>query len=392
MRLMHGLVLLSLIGCGGSDDDNAHHDAADSGVAHGEGGASGASGTGSAGHVAAGTNSTGGGAGHAGTGPSTMADVVELPQVYPSVRANTPTQLIADPKYLAGVQTSFDMLPGDDAGMSGGSGGSAINLAIAIKERLYTAGPTEILRIVQELDNRTKQLDTALSKHACLSAEPSARTVALPGALSFPVMLQCMVHSGGSWLAFGFARASIDADADAGVGESGARGDFYLVEGQEGGMGGAYHVKAGSNDVEAWITVADRRVPNNSQVIMHLVTHTAAGTTELALAGSGVGFCSAHLKTSRDYLFIEAKTNAALPPGAPMTPGSQYCDASRSGCFATSALDVDLGPHASGCMDLSVDSFAIRDALDASHDPEANVTPARVYEYFNMAPTNITAF
>lgn len=101
-----------------------------------------------------------------------------------------------------------------------------------------------------------------------------------------------------------------DAGTDAG------REAFYLLEGQEGGMGGVYRVDG--DDVEGWIAVADRNAPMNSRVLMHLITHKAPATSELALAGAGVGFCSGHLKTSSDYLFIQGKTNGAPPPGTPM--------------------------------------------------------------------------
>jgi hypothetical protein len=228
-------------------------------------------------------------------------------------------------------------------------------------------------------------LDTDTAKHTCLTTTPAIQTYSLPSGQTFSVKLQCLDRFGDSWIALGFDNALA---ADGGSASDG--GDFYFVEGQTGGMGGAYHVNSASGDVEAWISVADSTAPNNSQVIMHLLT-ASAHTVELSLAGSGVGFCSAHLKADADHLFIRAKTNGAPPPGTPMT-GPQYCDASRDGCFAVGALGTDLGGDASDCAEVAATTFGIASELDASGDPEANVTPASIYMYFAQVPAGVPAF
>src|SRR5204863_1088492 len=122
----------------------------------------------------------------------------------------------------------------------------------------------------------------------------------------------------------------------------------YLIEGQEGGNGSAYHIDRHGN-VEGWIAVAERDIPGNSQVIMHLRTDKTAGTLELALAGSAVGFCAAHLKTNPEFLFVSGKTNAPPPPGTMQAVGTQYCDAVRSGCFRADDLATDLGGDSGSC-------------------------------------------
>jgi len=190
----------------------------------------------------------------------------------------------------------------------------------------------------------------------------------------------------GGWLAFGFAPPDRDSD-DAGVSDAGD--DFFLVEGQEGGMGGVYRVRGKSGHVEAWITVADRRAPSNSQVVMHLSVDAANGVTELAFAGSGVGFCSAHLRTADNFLFIRGKPNAPPPPGA---PNGHYCERERSGCFSTTELTMDLGAAANRCTRIAAASFALRGALDASADPESNVMPSKIYQFFETKPEGIPAF
>jgi hypothetical protein len=314
---------------------------------------------------------------------------IALPQVYPPVRANTPTGLIADPKFQSTSQVSSALTGAGHVSGSPQALDGPINLAQAIQERLYTMGPTEILRIVQELDGRTAELDTTPSKHACLTGTPVAKTISLPGGQAFTVQLQCIDHWNGGWIAFGFDSAQA---ADAGHVAAIGGADFYLMEGQDGGMGGAYHLQGATGDVEGFITVADSRVPNNSQVIMHLLTDNAASTIELTLAGSGVGFCSAHLKTGNDFIFIRAKTNGAAAPGTPLPASGQYCDDARTGCFATATLGMDLGGDAVSCSAIASNTFAIDMDLDASSDTGANVTPTMIYTYFDQEPTGIAAF
>jgi hypothetical protein len=201
------------------------------------------------------------------------------------------------------------------------------------------------------------------------------------------VALQCLQAWDGGYVAFGFVPAAADGDQDAGVAAADGGHDFYLVEGQDGGMGGAYHVRA-SGDVEAWLTVADSRAPNNSQVLMHLMTNAAAATTELVFGGSGVGFCSAHLKTGADHLFIRGKMNAPPPPGTSITPTMQYCDIERTACFATADLMNDVDAAACG----SLRTFGIATTIDASSDPDGNVMAPAIYMFFDARLMGIASY
>ena len=316
---------------------------------------------------------------------------IELPQVYPPVRAATPAQLIADPEY-AGTTPGGGVYGAAELGRAQ-QRQTAVNLATLIQERFYSAGPTHILRIIKELNDRVLALDTDPSAHECLTATPVPWSYALPAGQNMTVQLQCLQEfgaagsAGAGWLAFGFDRASA---ADAGRVEAGEGNDFYLIMGQEAGNGGAYHIAGATGDVEGWIAVADRNVPLNSQVLMHLVTNKAAATLELALGGAAVGFCSAHLKASRDHLFVSGRTNAPPPPGSPMA--GQYCDALRAGCYDTAALTTDLGESSPSCASVGPSAFAIAVGLDASTDTGANVTPAEVWRYFSQRPTGVPAF
>jgi hypothetical protein len=296
---------------------------------------------------------------------------VDVPELYPALREATPTALIADAE-LAGT---------------GDTSGDGSTMATSIQERFYAEGPTAILRIVQGLDARVGALDTDLHRHECLTMEPVAVSYGLPGEQTFDVKLQCVTEPlGTSWLAFGFAQPlepAPEGEASAAVGLE--PNDFYLVDGRIAGMGGVYHLDRDGN-VEAWIAVADQAAPEDGQVLMHLITNKNAGTLELALAGSGVGFCGAHLKANADHVFVTGKPDSAAGAGEPR------CEALSSGCFALAALDVDLGADSSSCAAIAPSAFAMSVGLDASDDDAANVDPARIYDYFNDRPLGVPSF
>jgi hypothetical protein len=384
------------------------------------GGTAGTGGTGGAQGGTGGTQVGPGGAGGAAQGGSsgTGAATLTLPRVYPPVRAATPTALIANPSYAA---QPFQRAAGAGFGTARQALTSGINLATAIQERFYSTGPTDLLRIVNGVDGRVQGLDLTVAAHPCLSTPPIEHTYVLPGGQTFTVKLQCLQRFGtpgmnAGWVGFGIERS---ASADAGAsGESGlgvaadasppddsgtpardaglatdSGSDFYLIEGQEGGNGGAYHI-AGNGNVEGWVAVAERDIPANSQVIMHLLTDQATGTLELALAGSAVGFCAAHLKTNPEMLFVTGKTNAPPPPGTMQAVGTQYCDTPRSGCYRADDLDTDLGSDSPSCAPVGPSSFGIGEELDSdtSADAGVNVVTTDIYSYFNQVPVGVPDF
>lgn len=326
--------------------------------------------------------------GCAAEGTSEQPSRIPLPQVYPPVREATPSALIANEQFAAATASE----PSAELGRAR-QGQAAINLATAVQERFFNGGPTDILRVVKDLDDRLLGLDTDPSLHECLTVAAVPFSYSLPSGQSFSVKLQCLQEfapgaMGSGWVAFGFDQAATDVDAGPVVASGG--NDFYLVQGQDNGMGSAYHVSGGTGNVEGWMAVADRLAPTNSQVLLHLLTDEAASTLELALAGSGVGFCSGHLKADADHLFVSGKTNAPPPPGSPMT--GQYCDAARAGCFAVTALGTDLGESSPSCSGVASSSFGIHTNLDASTDGGANVVAADIHRYFATKPTGIPPF
>lgn len=346
-------------------------------------------------------------------GSNAGSSTITLPRVYPPVRAATPTALIANPSNTA---LPFRRGDGQQAFGTARQAQTAISLATVIQERFYSTGPTDLLRIVRGVDDRVQGLDLTVAAHPCLSTPPVEHTYLLPGGQTFQVKLQCMQRFGtagqsSGWVAFGVQRpggadagadapsapadASVPPDAGSGDLDAGPRttgSDFYLVEGQEGGNGGVYHIDRQGN-VEGWIAVAERDIPANSQVIMHLLTD-GAGTLELALAGSGVGFCAAHLKTNPSFLFVTGKTNAPPPPGTMQAVGTQYCDEPRAGCFQADNLATDLGSDSASCAAIGPSSFEVGVELDSdtSADAGVNVVTTEIYSYFNQPPAGVPNF
>jgi hypothetical protein len=405
MRSVLLLVCLGLVACSSDSASKTPGEGIDKGG--NGGGPTGVAAAGGAGGASS-MQSGGGSAGSAGNaaGSTTLA----LPQVYPAVRAATPTALIA-------AGSALWLGPQGELGTARQALEGGVNLATAVQDRFYSGGPTDLLRIVKDLDDRVQGLQLDLAQHPCLSASPVNKTYELPSGQSFELKLQCLqsfgTGSSGGWVGFGSvahepadagASDSVEGASDAAV-DAGAAGDgdagvpfpgrdFYLVEGQTGGNGGAYHIDANGN-VEAWIAVAERDIPANSQVLMHLKTAHVAKTLELALAGAGVGFCAAHLKTNPESLFVTGKTNAPPPPGTEQMVGTQYCDANRAGCFQASALGTDLGADSPTCSAIGTSSFALTVALDADTAADAgtaNVTPGSIYTYFSEKPTGVSEF
>jgi hypothetical protein len=293
---------------------------------------------------------------------------VDVPELYPVLREATPTALVADAE-LDGT---------------GESSSEPTTMAATIQQRFYAEGPTAILRIVLGLDERVAALDTDVRAHDCLTTPPVAVSYDLPGDQTFELKLQCLTEPvGTSWIAFGFAEPLEPAEDT----EGGALqpNDFYVLDGRNAGMGGLYHLDTSGN-VEAWIAVADQDAPDDGQVLLHLITSKSAGTLELALAGRGVGLCGAHLKADAEHVFVSGKPDTASGAGEPL------CDALTTGCFALAALETDLGADSASCAAIAPSSFDMSVGLDASDDADANVDPARIYDYFNDRPLGVPSF
>jgi hypothetical protein len=333
---------------------------------------------------------------------------LSLPRVYPPVRANTPNALIGDAQFMPAAtsvthQAQMAMGPGGMMGMPEPS------LGTVVQQRLYTPGPTELLRIVHDLDDRVAGLDPRPAKHPCLTTAPVAHSYSLPGGETFTVHLQCLVSFGGAggWIAFGYGAAlpsppdaggnddgGIDKDAESergppdggALGAEGGGNDFYLITGQATGNGGAYRIDRRSGDVEGWVAVADSALTRNSQVLMHILSLHAPGTLEMTFAGQGVGFCAAHLKTGHDFLFIDGKSLVPPPEGMMY----EACGTSRAACFDAAHLDRDLGARDPGCAGLASGSFQLPVSLDAS--PGGNVSPPSLASIFSSVPAGIPAF
>jgi hypothetical protein len=91
---------------------------------------------------------------------------------------------------------------------------------------------------------------------------------------------------------------------------------------------------------------------------------------------------------------VSGKTNAPPPPETQQTVGTQYCDATRSGCFRATDLATDLGGDASECAAIGPSSFDVGVELDSdsSADAGVNVVTTDIYSYFNQMPAGVPDF
>lgn len=261
---------------------------------------------------------------------------------------------------------------------------AAIGLSTAVQQRFYSGGPTDLLRIIKSIDTRLGELTLDPVKHPCLESKPVSSAFALPSGELFEVQLQCQQSTGNGdraqWLAFGIDNTSGNS----------AQGDFYFAEGRPSGMGGAYRVDGVSGDIEGWIAVADKDAPANSQVIIHLLLHKETNTVELAFAGSGVGFCGAHLKTNSAAIFVTGSQSGPAAEGRQMSNGDEYCKPVETGCFRASDLSSELDAASELCATIDANSFRLGPDLNAT--VSGNVTPSTIYKYFATAPIGVPAF
>lgn len=277
---------------------------------------------------------------------------IGAPQVKPPVAAVTPAGLLAS--VLTVSRTSK---------MNAMSAEFCVEDTIAkkVKCRLFSDGPTEILSILQDIDDRMAEIDERAqdSKRACLDGAPVDKTedFAFPGALgateTFAHHLQCydVFSDNTGWMAFG----KKDNVWYLREGWSGAAG----TEGVNKGIGKVVKIDADQN-VEGWIMIGlDPATASESTVLLHLKTNKAAGTIEFTAGGENTGFDTVHFKSNATHIYVkdddgESCLNAATYVDA---AAQTECDALEgslelatlgckggTGCVggATTANNVDL--------------------------------------------------
>lgn len=204
----------------------------------------------------------------------------------------------------------------------------ALLMRCLVKRRLFCAGPTEVLTLLDTVDGRMTEIDNRSkeSTRSCLTATPVDKTslLAFPNSETLEQHYQCLDSlSGSGGLAFGkkdsiwYVREYLSSQAN-------RNGQVFKI--------------SSASEVEGYIGLGSGDATfSQSTVLMHLKANRDSKIFEMTMGGVGVGFCSLHLRSSADFIFIKA-----YPDGA---GGS--CMAGASNAYYEVCLNSDLTVAAS---------------------------------------------
>ena len=255
---------------------------------------------------------------------------IGAPQAYPPTKTVTPAQLTASSGTSSLVEDAFaSSLSGDIASLvvadqsrttpQEPSTDAAKNALMSeVKTRLFSDGPTNLLKLIKNVDTRMAEYDTRSSGSktapSCLSSTAvdlsSVFTVpASSGTTTIPLFGQCRETVAGSTnLTLIFGKKD---------------NDWYLVDGNTKGSSGtetciASMVKvSGTTDaqrvVDGYMVVTGGKSESfsSSTALMHFYADVAAGTLEFTAAGSGIGFDQVHSRSNGTYVYVQAQSSTA---------------------------------------------------------------------------------
>lgn len=189
------------------------------------------------------------------------------------------------------------------------------NLEIAIQERFFSTGPTDVLNILADVDSRLAGIETqAKSASKCLDNTPTDVTLTLfgePQTFSF----QCFETVGNGVIAFGKKDTTWSIYVMIGAGPIAAK---------------STDLGDGKTSVEVWGAVGTTNTPtwdSMSYVGFHISANNQTGDLEMTMGGMGVGFCGVTLKADGTNMYAYGSTDS----------GSS-CDAIASSCVLMTDL------------------------------------------------------
>ncbi len=250
---------------------------------------------------------------------------IGAPLAYPPTAAVTPSALVA----LSGASSLFASLAFQMPTANSSSRTSTV--LDLIKERLFsssTAGPTDLLRLIKNVDTRMSDLDAQFSgQPSWLSgtAVDYSTTFTVPatsGTAGLPLKAQCKTTYSTTGLVL--------------VGNDG--NDWYLLDGDTGSGAMTVNKVSGTSDadriVDGYMIVLPQDASaresgfNGSTALIHYRADNTAGTMEFTAGGVNIGFDQAHAKSNATYFYIEVERG-----GTPSTPATL-----ETGCFDKSTL------------------------------------------------------
>ncbi len=259
---------------------------------------------------------------------------IGAPQAYPPTKTVTPTQLVNSSGTSSLVEQAYKSTLSDDISslqvtqhdaLSGTpvepSTDAEKNTAMAdLKSRLFSEGPTNLLKLIKNVDARMAEYDQRVSGSesapSCLSSTPvdlsSVFSVpAASGTTTLPIYGQCRDSINGLTLIFGKKDT-----------------DWYLVDGATKDTDGSASCVAsmvkisGTTDatrvVDGHMVVTYKAMTNNftgSTTLMHFKSDVAAGTLEFTAGGVNIGYNQVHAKSDANYLYLLYQNSASSSAG-----------------------------------------------------------------------------
>ena len=308
---------------------------------------------------------------------------IGAPQAYPPTAAVTPGQLVlaagTGSSSFVGKKTAAPRANPDFAAplasLASAASAAALGTLVAVepstdsektamldtvKQRLFSEGPTNLLKLVKNVDNRMKEYDGRVASMSevpdCLSSTPvDLSTVfsvpAASGTTTFPLFGQCQetINNGGMTLMFGKKDT-----------------DWYLVDGASADLDGSASCVfsmskiSGTSDadrvVDGYMAVDYQGKTDNftgSTTLMHFKADVAAGTLEFTAGGIGIGPNQVHTKSNAEYLYIQTQDRSLSGSASLYHACFSAADLSLTSLSNCSALQssltlVSLGTTAAG--------------------------------------------
>jgi hypothetical protein len=172
-----------------------------------------------------------------------------------------------------------------------------------VQSRFFSAGPTKISSLLDGIDSRISEINTRSgeSTRACLSATAVQQDYTILGS-SVSAFFQCY---------------DVFSDSTGGMlfGKKDDTWYLYQNSGQVRSLAIVTPVtgQSGKYDVEAWMGVGQANATSStcssnwygcSYGVIHLKANSAESTMEMTVAGTGFGYCGAHLKSDGTNLYV----------------------------------------------------------------------------------------
>lgn len=259
---------------------------------------------------------------------------IGAPQAYPPTKTVTPSKLVTSSGTSSLVDDVYRSTLSDDISNLNVSHGYQMagtpveptteadkTAAMAeLKSRLFSEGPTNLLKLIKNVDARMAEYDQRVSGSetapSCLSSTPvdlsSVFSVpAASGTTTIPLYGQCRDSISGLTLIFGKKD-----------------NDWYLVDGATKDTDGSANCVAsmvkisGTADsdrvVDGHMVVTYKAATNNfsgSTTLMHFKSDVAAGTLEFTAGGVGIGYNQVHAKSNATNLYLVYQSSATSSAG-----------------------------------------------------------------------------